>query len=430
ARGLEGQGLHSRAVDVYLGLDTSVTDDEDFLEEMWERAVEVTMKFVPERGTEVVRTVCERLVGIKRYTAAGELYAGVGMYKEAIDSFVKAGEWDKAREVLGVAPKLKGYVEGLWVGNLKSSGRAEELVEVDAGAGLEALCAKREWETCLEKAAAQSPETLNKYLLRHSVTKIQDHDFGSAVSMILKYDVPTQPQNHDVYLRLAREILKSGKESPETVTSLREVLFKLSSIPAFQTYLQITHLQTLRTYCLKKRDLAHFSGRQSIAMLRYIRDVPVDKAFYEAGLYAKENGMGGPGFVCWNRFLDVCEVFEDEGPTATLSNLDNTDFEGSDVPFDVEVGELTVDDETREKVRDTVLQISLDTHQPQELDHRDCEECGESIYDASLVCGRCQAKCEACVVTGYPVLKNKVRCGSCSKFANKEDWNKFVMIER
>ena len=47
--------------------------------------------------------------------------------------------------------------------------------------------------------------------------------------------------------------------------------------------------------------------------MRYIKDIPVDKAFYEAGLYAMEGGMKGVGFDCWNRFLDVCEVFEDEG---------------------------------------------------------------------------------------------------------------------
>ena len=38
--------------------------------------------------------------------------------------------------------------------------------------------------------------------------------------------------------------------------------------------------------------------------------------------------------------------------------------------------------------------------------------------------------CDEKTKTGYPVLKNKVRCGNCNKFANKEDWNKFVMVER
>ncbi|RKO83135.1 hypothetical protein BDK51DRAFT_52210 [Blyttiomyces helicus] len=31
---------------------------------------------------------------------------------------------------------------------------------------------------------------------------------------------------------------------------------------------------------------------------------------------------------------------------------------------------------------------------------------------------------------GYPVLRNKVKCTTCNRAANKDDWNKFVLIER
>jgi hypothetical protein len=31
---------------------------------------------------------------------------------------------------------------------------------------------------------------------------------------------------------------------------------------------------------------------------------------------------------------------------------------------------------------------------------------------------------------GYPVLDSKVTCRTCSKPANQEDWNKYIMIEK
>lgn len=42
-------------------------------------------------------------------------------------------------------------------------------------------------------------------------------------------------------------------------------------------------------------------------------------------------------FVCWNRFLDLCEVIEEgQGGGGGGGMVDNSDFEGSDVPYDVE----------------------------------------------------------------------------------------------
>ncbi|KAJ3038900.1 hypothetical protein HDV00_012822 [Rhizophlyctis rosea] len=410
ARALEQRQEHSRAIDVYLKLTTATTSDLNFLEESWERAVELALKFVPTRGTEVVQTVCDRLLSIKRYTAAGELYAGVGLYKDAIDAFVAGGEWGKAREVVGVAPKYGEYVEGLYVSHLKSSGRGEELVGVDLAGGLEVLAQKGEWEKCLESAAAaQNPDILNKFLLRFSVAQIQDHNFGKAVTNVLKYGVPNRPENLDVYLRLSREILREGTGGD--VRELRELLFKLihsntytpsPQIPApFHTHLLTTHLLSLRTYCAAKRDLAPFAAKQSIALLRYITDIPPDRAFYEAGLYAKGAGMENMAFVCWNRFLDLCEVIEEGGGPGAMEAMDNSDFEGSDVPFDVDVpGECSLPEQTREEVRDWVLQVSLDQKVTQEVDRRDCDECGTSIYDASLTCPNCHVVAEPCIVTG------------------------------
>lgn len=131
-------------------------------------------------------------------------------------------------------------------------------------------------------------------------------------------------------------------------------------------------------------------------------------------------------FVCWNRFLDISEAIEE----GDASLLEHTDFEDTDVPFDVPLPSNNSAESKREEVRDWVLQISLDQKITQQLDSRSCEECGTKVYDASLTCFNCNSKCEACIVTGYPILKGKVKCTACNRFANKEDWNKYIVTEK
>jgi intraflagellar transport protein 172 len=146
----------------------------------------------------------------------------------------------------------------------------------------------------------------------------------------------------------------------------------------------------------------------------------------EAGQQAKNAGLVSMAFVCWNKLLDLNEAIE-EGDT---SMLENADFQNTDVPFDVPLPTKPIEKVKLEQIRDWVLQTSLDQKVTQEVDKRDCDRCGTNIYEASLVCHNCNNNSEACIVTGYPVLRNKVKCTSCSKWANQDDWNKFIMSER
>ena len=132
-------------------------------------------------------------------------------------------------------------------------------------------------------------------------------------------------------------------------------------------------------------------------------------------------------FVCWNRFLDLSEAIEEQDSSILMENVD---FQNTDVPFEIILTNHNVDKGRIEQVRDWVLQISLDTKVNQETDKRQCENCGTSTYEASLSCHSCKKVSEPCIVTGYPVTKNKVKCSSCSKSANKDDWNKYLLVER
>ena len=57
----------------YLNLRQAEVGDLDLLEQLWERAVTLATKFVPDRAAAVVTTVAKRLVPLGRFEAAAEL---------------------------------------------------------------------------------------------------------------------------------------------------------------------------------------------------------------------------------------------------------------------------------------------------------------------------------------------------------------------
>jgi intraflagellar transport protein 172 len=52
------------------------------------------------------------------------------------------------------------------------------------------------------------------------------------------------------------------------------------------------------------------------------------------------------------------------------------------------------------------------------------------IYEASLIAPDTGIKSLPCVISGYPVLRNKLEFRRPGRAANKEDWNKFVMATK
>lgn len=84
-----------------------------------------------------------------------------------------------------------------------------------------------------------------------------------------------------------------------------------------------------------------------------------------------------------------------------------------------------VQEDEREEVKEWVLAVSMDQKVEQQLslDER-------NMYEASLLMPNSDTSAIPCVITGYPVLRNKLDFKKSAKAANKEDWNKFAMASK
>ena len=284
-------------------------------------------------------------------------------------------------------------------------------------------------------------ESIVKYAILLSTQLVRDKSSTEALVILNKHNsVFILPETKKIVIRIASDLFsfESNSETDmKTFRLLRDTLFQAigssgsdSELEIIEKYLLISHL-----LCLKK--ILHSMSAQSnavelhskitISLLRYTDIVRVDKAFYEAGLVAKDSNRLEMAFVFWNHFLDLVEAI-DEGEY----NVDHSDFVGTDIPFEVPLpsqpfcAESSPD--TIEEVKSWILQISMDSTVSQTLP-LDAFRDGE-VYEASLL-NSDNSECLPCLVTGYPVIKHKMLEFKPGKYGvNKDDWNKLLMLTK
>ena len=63
---------------------------------------------------------------------------GVEMIKEAVDAFISAREWGKAKKVASeLEPRLESYIDQRYKDFLKNEGKADQLASVDLNSALD-----------------------------------------------------------------------------------------------------------------------------------------------------------------------------------------------------------------------------------------------------------------------------------------------------
>uniref|UniRef100_A0A4W6DEM9 Intraflagellar transport protein 172 homolog n=1 Tax=Lates calcarifer TaxID=8187 RepID=A0A4W6DEM9_LATCA len=438
AREWEQSGEYSRAVECYL----KVKDDANtaLMEKCWMKAAELSIKFLSgDRAVEVIQVVGPRLTHLRKYNAAAELYLNMDLIKEAIDVFIEGEEWNKAKRVAKeLEPRYEDYVDQKYKEHLKNQGKVDSLVGVDVMAALDMYAERGQWEKCLDTASKQNFKILHKYVALYATHLIKEEDAPKALQLYVQHGAPPNPQNFNIYKRLFLDLINlpdtDGSESYRMWADLRNFLLQLcenmsksaeANSPAhedFEQMLLIAHYYATRSAAKGVEQLISVAAKLSVSLLRHTELVPADKAFYEAGLACRAVGWENMAFIFLNHFLDLCDAI-DEG---TLDALDHSDFLDTDIPFEVPVpNKLCVTDAQREQVRDWVLMVSMD-HRLEQVLPRD----ERNSYEASLVATNTGLRSLPCVLTGYPVLRNKIEFSSGGKAANKEDWNKFLMATK
>ncbi|XP_068609645.1 intraflagellar transport protein 172 homolog [Brachionichthys hirsutus] len=425
ARDWERSQEYLKAVECYL----KVKDDSDPAQMMkcWMKAAEISTKFLSEdESLEVIKVVAPRLKQLGNHKGAADLYLYVDLYKEAIDVFIEAGEWNQAKSISSrLEPSYTSYVDRLYKEHLQSKGNADALVSVDIIAALDMYAARGQWDKCIDTASKQNSKVFQKYVALCAASLLPT-EAQKALQLLVKHGAPASPQDFDLYRRLFGNVivLPDEPDSYRMWADLRNVLLQLcenlsTSSEAredFEQMLLIAHYHAARSAARGVQQLAKVATKLSVSLLRHTELIPVDRAFLEAGQACRAVGWENMGFVFLNHYLDLSGSFEDDSVKINYSY-----FVGTDIPTDApRPTKPSATREQTEEIRDWVLQECICGQLERVLP---CDE--RDSYEASLLATNGLYSLP-CIISGYPVLGNKVQFSSEGKVAITEDWNQFI----
>jgi intraflagellar transport protein 172 len=434
-----------RAIDTYLEIKREHFSDPDVLEGAWEKAAHLASNYDKDRYQEVVTIVCKRLCDIGRYEQAAEHYENLGMNEEAVQCYIAARSFDKARECVAqiknsdIASKLNSKIQRAYKDELVSRGDVHTLVQGqhDVQGGLEILVERGEWKQCLELANNQGPEVINRYLMKYAKVNMEAGKFGEAIAAFAKYGFLASQNNYPLYKTLCLEVF--AECDPKEVTHLRTALYpfvtqlqstnEAGSVAGreFSRYMLVSHLLNLKGL-VEKKNLNTIAMKLAVSMLRYCDLIRMDKLYLEAGQICKKQNVSNMAHVLLNRYLDIYEVIEDpEGNPLSES----PDFQLTDIPspYDCPLPEKNlISEKEKSDLSDWLVKISMQHKDGKlTLNLRKCEKCSTQIAESALKCPKCQCTVDACIITGYPLVSGTAqKCKKCGKGGIKEHWTEYL----
>lgn len=238
---------------------------------------------------------------------------------------------------------------------------------------LDLLAEQGQWSRCIEKAKQHSSTVMHKYLAQYATQLIHNKECVAALQLYMQYGTPCLPQNFNIYMRIALEgFALRETDAVHVWKDLRNFLSQITQsikasageldetiVDRFEQLLLIVHYYCTRAACREVPALHSIAVKISVAILRYTEIIPVDKAFFEAGMDLRSMGRESEAFVILNHYLDVCEAI-DEG---SGNLVDHSDFTVTDFPSSVPIPErmhLMDDTQLHEEIREWILAISMD----------------------------------------------------------------------
>ncbi|XP_070378558.1 intraflagellar transport protein 172 homolog [Dermacentor albipictus] len=432
----ERNGQHDRAVDCYMRMTPENVKNVDMLEKCWVKAADLALKFLDEhKADRILKNAARMLLDIKKHSSAAQLFLSMELVKDAVEALIAGGEWSKAKKVAQeFDPGLEEHVDKEYKSYLRSRGQTDQLANVDIIAALDLYAEKKQWKKCLEVAEQQGQQVLHKYVALCASQRIRDGSPLDALRLYADYGAPALAQNFNIYRHITASVFALpglyGAHAYRTWSELRDVLHDLvknletsnQDVGDFEKLLLISNYYATRSACQGQETLAEHAMKISVSLLRYTEHIPADKAFYEAGLACKTLNKEGMAFVFWNHYLDICEAIEE----GSVDTLDHSDFQNTDIPFEIPLPEkMFLDEAQHEEVKEWVLAISMNQGVEQALPVDE-----QGFYEASLEGPKGNLRALPCLITGYPVLQNKLQFQKPKIVCNKDDWNKFLLATK
>ncbi|EPB77379.1 tetratricopeptide repeat protein [Ancylostoma ceylanicum] len=433
-RAFEEQREWAKAVQAYLKVNRSTTDDQAMINDALMKSADLALRFLASSDEEMVMKVVDALEANNSYEKMAELLLAIGQNRQAVVALVRAQQWSKAKQVASeFVPEMVAEVEGQYKEWLTQEGRVGELIDVDVISAIDLLIAKGQWDKALETARQQKHKPLlDKYVAQYAAELLAHNDTDLMLKVFEKYGASSNPANFNIYKAILDKIVAQSFSTPseefsrlspvrDLFLSVYEQLVKENSESRhiFERYVHALHLMTIRSAMedIQTDDSQHLRLQQSISLLRYSDLIPADRVFFQAGIAAKDaDGEYAPlAFLLLNHYLDLVDAI-DEGDA---SLVDYSAFEGTDIPSEVPLPERPwVESSLHEEIKEWVLATSVDDGANRELklDSR-------GLFEATIEANG--EKWPECIITGYPITRTRVDFGDLC--ADKDDLNRFLI---
>ncbi|XP_025413024.1 intraflagellar transport protein 172 homolog isoform X3 [Sipha flava] len=438
----EQNGEFKTAVDCLLKVTSANCKDDRIISKTLNEATRMTLKYLDgEECTDAAKKLGPRLMECEEYLLAAKVFMCADMMKEAIDAFIAGDYWSKARQLSSeLDPSFERYVLECYKDHMKREGKPEQLLaDMDVEEALDMLSAQGKWSKCLDVARSHGQVVLHKYIALYATDLIREGNAIEALNLYTQYGAPAFPQNFNIYRRIALDVFgKRGMEKEESYdiwAKLRDMFFKLTESVANQTdsdcgkefekYTFVCHLYAVRCAFADISSLGTLVVKVLVALLRYTDIIPADKAYYEAGIAARDSKRNAEAFVFLNHYLDITDAITD-GQNEMID--DDTDLQGADFPTNVPLPQtMYVDNEEHEQIKEWILTNAMDRDISQSLplDQR-------SLYPSNLTSPD-GGMYPVCIISGWPVIDSKKSYSVTfenGRMANKDDWTKVMTVSK
>jgi len=443
AKLFQQSGDFNKVIDIYLSIDEKDIPDPNKLEEIWNKAVSLSMQYQKERAPDVIYQAALKLKKVNKFHSAAQLFENIGQMEEAIICYCAYNKFDTARKIAQTMKfgdskdKILAKIDRMEKEYLEKKGDAGGLAAIGDEKGLQMLLEKGDYEQCLQAASQISEEMYNKYIINIVKKYLDKKNLAGTADFLEKHNTPIYQYNLKLYEEIAMEIL--ADENLDELKALNSMLNcvnkQLKGLSEFQN--EYRSMQKLNTIALcqyikftmkeKKSGFPKSYWRICETVLSFGDIIKFDLALLDAGMACRDIGQKGNAFILLNRYLDIYDEIKD--PDSKID--DEPALEGTDFNFTQNAFKSTnnvIDEKERDEIYQWILQNSVDKSFKKELNTKNCPKCKKANFEANTICHYCKNQFETCVITGAPIYPNDdvVKCSQCGRKGIKECWKEWV----